>query len=992
MELAMEAVNSYCSSDDEVLFGPITTKEIRKALTLRRQTKVLECADVTPGDTSADKKEAVQNLTFPLQPPRHKEHLTKMWKRRSLDIPFDCNMNDDSEEAETPAPPPSPEFSGYNGSPYPTPCHTRQQPYVNLGGIAEEEGCADEVEEHSSPAHLTFFPRYSDIGQFSTCKDAHTVSYSSVGFNESVSILSNMDDSLVENTARLSLVPVVTCRETVEASATDEAFTGETQKMSDEDMKARDMLIEKMEQHDALTRQLRSVKKQHINVPDDYRKPLSSKVSNDDIVTLNDVENDFSSDEDGPDSPEVRVLSDDSLEVISSVFESSGENYQPLMVDTSAIADKLESCNFSRLISEGDFISPIVKTVGCHDSLLSKSTLVGDLERQYGRQKVDQALAALGCLTRDVGTSHNNELDDAPLSPEFDIKIPEQTESVPCNISYNKIVAEYSLISDADDCSETSVRDDGNEELNGDRGDVRNNVMVSADEDGGFLSVLSEAALYHATLKQASDKGINVALAENTDMYSQDVLEELNCASASTALHCVREEYDNVQKRGQSHETNGKFMQEGRVQGEPSGLDLRNKSVDDYGDNSISVIQECSVLDDDNMGSCIREMDAKSDLNENDRKNIENVNNLESSCEEGFNDTLEEMEMLLKFGMDYMMSGNNTECPDRLDERSLFHSVSTPKKPLTEKAGFEDFGDPIRFRNVVEISNEDCSKASTEREVCASGLLIKSRVPSSQGVPCDGVATPSTSGILFPKPTTTLGKFHSKMETVSPVVNLGGEKPSAFKVPVKPLFHGTHIPKLRPPRNAKKSPLKPIKVVSPCKRPLGYNTIVSPVGAYIHNTPSPALVTNVKPKLCRAATPKRAMVGRGATVMPRHDFASAIAKTHLEIPYKVEERGTENVNTSNIRPILPIVSYSSVPSVILEEPQLERMPRLNKKMKKLLDAPKPRVFRHEGRVKVVPSPRTRNANAASRAVTSDADGDISVVVEKQVTRSNTLGV
>lgn len=37
----------------------------------------------------------------------------------------------------------------------------------------------------------------------------------------------------------------------------------------------------------------------------------------------------------------------------------------------------------------------------------------------------------------------------------------------------------------------------------------------------------------------------------------------------------------------------------------------------------------------------------------------------------------------------------------------------------------------------------------------------------------------------------------------------------------------------------------------------------------------------------------------------------------LQIPYKVEERGTENVNTSNIRPILPIVSYSSVPSVKL---------------------------------------------------------------------------
>jgi hypothetical protein len=42
IEVAMEAVDSYCSSDDEVFFGPITKKEIRKALELRRRTKVYE--------------------------------------------------------------------------------------------------------------------------------------------------------------------------------------------------------------------------------------------------------------------------------------------------------------------------------------------------------------------------------------------------------------------------------------------------------------------------------------------------------------------------------------------------------------------------------------------------------------------------------------------------------------------------------------------------------------------------------------------------------------------------------------------------------------------------------------------------------------------------------------------------------------------------------------------------------------------------------------
>jgi hypothetical protein len=40
MDRAMEDVELYCSSDDEVLYGPITKKEIKKALELRRQTKI----------------------------------------------------------------------------------------------------------------------------------------------------------------------------------------------------------------------------------------------------------------------------------------------------------------------------------------------------------------------------------------------------------------------------------------------------------------------------------------------------------------------------------------------------------------------------------------------------------------------------------------------------------------------------------------------------------------------------------------------------------------------------------------------------------------------------------------------------------------------------------------------------------------------------------------------------------------------------------------
>jgi hypothetical protein len=42
----METLDLYCSSsDDEVLFGPVTKKEIRKALELRRRTEVHEAVE-----------------------------------------------------------------------------------------------------------------------------------------------------------------------------------------------------------------------------------------------------------------------------------------------------------------------------------------------------------------------------------------------------------------------------------------------------------------------------------------------------------------------------------------------------------------------------------------------------------------------------------------------------------------------------------------------------------------------------------------------------------------------------------------------------------------------------------------------------------------------------------------------------------------------------------------------------------------------------------
>jgi hypothetical protein len=40
MERAMQDVESCCSSDDEVWYGPITKKEMKKAMELRRRTMI----------------------------------------------------------------------------------------------------------------------------------------------------------------------------------------------------------------------------------------------------------------------------------------------------------------------------------------------------------------------------------------------------------------------------------------------------------------------------------------------------------------------------------------------------------------------------------------------------------------------------------------------------------------------------------------------------------------------------------------------------------------------------------------------------------------------------------------------------------------------------------------------------------------------------------------------------------------------------------------
>jgi hypothetical protein len=491
-----------------------------------------------------------------------------------------------------------------------------------------------------------------------------------------------------------------------------------------------------------------------------------------------------------------------------------------------------------------------------------------------------------------------------PPSPEFDIEVPEQKAFLPSNVSYSYIAGEYSLISEADDCLEASRDKDIIEAPDGNCDGV-GSAVVSADEDGGFLSVLSAAALYHASLKHTSGDyfdSTNVRLTGNNDMCSQNAQEKLQCTSTHPAVLFVPNECGDVEKKLTCHhipeEACGEFGEESL------GRDLRNANVDEDGHSLLSGVQEGSVFDGcthSNEGSYCREMDARSDLNDNDKRNIEDMKTQESCSAEGFNDTLEEMEMLLKYGMDYMLSSNAKECPGTTDKQTLFHSISTPNKPLCEMSEFEDFGDAINegenhhhVTDHIEACSENHSGGCARPEASTSAVSHKNPEPSSCGVVCDYVK-PTSAGeahdSLFVKlQSMPSGNFHSKLQAVvSPTMNVKlcqtvrNNKASPFKIPVKAVPRATSIPKLTDVRSDKKCSFKPTTVVTPSKRPLNYKKIVSPVGAYIHNIPSPSLVTTVKPNLAHSGTPKRVMVGRDAAVMSRHAAMFGIEKMCVKV-------------------------------------------------------------------------------------------------------------
>jgi hypothetical protein len=94
------------------------------------------------------------NLSLPTKMPNYEELLTQTQQHSSFDVVLDCDLNDDSREAGTPAPPQSPEVSRYNGFVSLTPWSSHQQLGTSLKGTAKEEVLANEMDVQSTPVHF----------------------------------------------------------------------------------------------------------------------------------------------------------------------------------------------------------------------------------------------------------------------------------------------------------------------------------------------------------------------------------------------------------------------------------------------------------------------------------------------------------------------------------------------------------------------------------------------------------------------------------------------------------------------------------------------------------------------------------------------------------------------------------------------------------------------------------------------------------------------
>ncbi|XP_034232454.1 uncharacterized protein LOC117640230 [Thrips palmi] len=386
------------------------------------------------------------------------------------------------------------------------------------------------------------------------------------------------------------------------------------------------------------------------------------------------------------------------------------------------------------------------------------------------------------------------------------------------------------------------------------------------------------------------------------------------------------------------------------------------------------------------------------------------------------NDTLEEYEMMMRYGVEYILGrrgnkkGKNAEkdeenptvSPSPLEQNvSPLHKAplmpKTVSSPHTHQQNSS--ASSSEYHDAVDVSprlkQTSSCRTNDHKGISPLHKQLFKHTPQKNVKNMQGVSTKGSSNKLpsklprvasmtptklvpmtspqtpkqFVRPMTSSSESKITSKYQRPVTPSSEPKIGFFKKPVAPVAGGSRIPK-----NFTSKPNNKV-----------LENIQSPVGAYIHNSPSPVLVTNIKGKCSDRSGFEKEMHARAL-------WRAGEVKSSIPKPTSSQVSNMENINP-NIGCGLPPVKYTKAPCVKLDEATKLPVPKGGEKISKLMDAPAPQVIKHEGRVRVNCGSPQLAARMHSMADTFDdslidvhsVSGDISVCVSQDACRTNTLG-
>ncbi|KAK3914095.1 Ribosomal RNA large subunit methyltransferase G [Frankliniella fusca] len=433
-----------------------------------------------------------------------------------------------------------------------------------------------------------------------------------------------------------------------------------------------------------------------------------------------------------------------------------------------------------------------------------------------------------------------------------------------------------------------------------------------------------------------------------------------------------------------------------------------NDSSDEYKETAHDDLQP-SFSAEEYLGEAPHDhSQASSYTNEGARESLHNESGASSNIGE-LNDTLEEYEMMMKYGVDYILGlkGNKKgNCANFEKNLKPDSGVNACKSPMDLKPKQNSSGSSAEYLDAVEASPNQKQLTIVKESKVLSPLqkqITKSTPQKSKDMRClsgktsnlktlsklpRAASSSATKLLLTPSPqktrhTTRPMTFSepkiSSRPVTRPVTPSSEAKLNTFKKPIAPAIPVSRLPRTGGIHNTPKSNNKVLEKIQ------------SPVGAYIHNSPSPVLVTNIKAK-----TSDRAPYEKEAHAKAL--WRAGEMKSSIPRPAGSQGANCENFNP-NVGCGLPAVKYTRAPCIKLDEAPKSTVPRVGERMTKLLDAPSPQVIKHEGRLRVNCGSPQLAAKMQSMAETFDdslidihsVSGDISVCVSQTACRTNTLG-